>query len=187
LHVPIAHVPSYQITDVRVHALVGDGAHGQHERIQTLRCQACGTTFSMRRDTPLYRLKTASHRVAEVLTVLAEGLSMSAAVRVFGHRHATITRWVMRAGAHSATLHERVFQRLHLPHIQLDELRSRLRTQTHALWLWLAVDPLTKVIPVLHLGVRTQAAAHTVVHELHGRLASGCLPVVTSDRLNLYF
>jgi hypothetical protein len=26
-----------------------------------------------------------------------------------------------------------------------------------------------------------------VVHELHGRLASGCLPVVTSDALNLYF
>src|SRR6266545_751449 len=108
----------YQITDARVHALVGDGAHGQHERIQTLRCQACGTTFSMRRDTPLYRLKTASHRVAEVLTALAEGLSMSAAVRVFGHRHATITRWVMRAGTHSATLHERVGERLHLPHIQ---------------------------------------------------------------------
>ena len=59
-------------------ALVGDGAHGQHERIQTLRCQACGTTFSMRGDTPLYRLKTAFHRVAEVLTALAEGLSMSA-------------------------------------------------------------------------------------------------------------
>jgi len=187
LHVPIAHVPSYQITDARVHALVGDGAHGQHERRETLRCQACGTTFSMRRDTPLYRLKTASHRVAEVLTALAEGLSMSAAVRVFGHRHATITRWVMRAGTHSATLHERVGERLHLPHIQLDELRSRLRTRTHAVWLWLAVEELTKIIPVLHLGARTQAAAHTVVHELHGRLASGCLPVVTSDGLNLYF
>jgi len=26
-----------------------------------------------------------------------------------------------------------------------------------------------------------------VVHELHGRLASGCLPVFTSDGLNLYF
>ena len=33
----------YQITDAHIHALVGDGAHGQYERIQTLRCQACGT------------------------------------------------------------------------------------------------------------------------------------------------
>jgi hypothetical protein len=177
----------YQIADAHIHALVGDGAHGQHERIQTRRCQACGTTFSTRHNTPLYRLKTASHRVAEVLTALAEGLSVSAAVRVFGHRHATITTWLTRAGAHSATLHERVFQRLHLPHIQLDELRSRLRARTHAVWLWLALDPLTKIIPVLHLGAPSQDSAHAVVHELHGRLASGCLPVFTSDGLNLYF
>jgi len=140
----------YQIVDAHIHALVGDGAHGQRERIQTLRCQACGTTFSTRRATPLYRLKTTSHRVAEVLTALAEGLSVAAAVRVFGHQHATITTWLTRAGAHSVTMHERVFRRLHLPHIQFDELRTRLRNRTHTLWLWLAIDPLTKIVPVLH-------------------------------------
>jgi IS1 family transposase len=177
----------YRIIDAHIHALVGDGTHGQRERIQTLRCQACGTTFSARLATPLYRLKTASSRVAEVLTALAEGLSVAAAVRVFGHRHATITRWLTRAGVHSATLHDRFFRRLHLPHIQCDELRTRLRSRAHTLWLWLALDPLTKSIPVLHLGARTQATAHAMIHELHGRLASGCLPVFTSDGLNLYF
>jgi IS1 family transposase len=177
----------YRITDAQLHALVGDGAHGRGERIQTLRCQACKTTFSTRRATPLYRLKTASNRIAEVLTALAEGLSVAAATRVFGHRHATITRWVTRAGAHSALIHERFFQRLHLPHLQLDELRTRLRTRTHVRWLWLVIDPLTKIIPVLQLGARTQAVAHAMVHELHRRLASGCLPVFTSDGLNLYF
>jgi IS1 family transposase len=137
--------------------------------------------------TPLYRLKTASHRVAEVLTALAEGLSVAAAVRVFGHRHATITTWLTRAGAHSATLHDRFFQNLTLPHLQLDELRTQVRSHVHALWLWVVVDPLTKIVPVLHLGARTQAAAHAVVHELHGRLAPACLPVFTSDGLNHYF
>ena len=48
------------ITDAQMHALVGDGKHGCAERIQTFRCQACRTTFSARRDTPLYRLKTPS-------------------------------------------------------------------------------------------------------------------------------
>ena len=76
---------------------------------------------------------------------------------------------------------------LRLPHLQLDELRTRLRGQTHALWLWLVVDPISKIIPVLHLGARNQAAAHIVVHELHTRLAPGCLPVFTSDGLNQYF
>ncbi len=179
--------PYFRITDAQIHALVGDGTYGKAERIQTLRCQACGATFSTRRDTPLYRLKTASHRVGEVLTALAEGLSIAAAVRVFGHSQATITRWLTRAGAHSATLHDRWFRRLHLLHVQLDELRTRLRRRTHVLWLWVAVDPLSKLIPVLHLGTRTQDAAHAVVHELQQRLIPGCLPVFTSDGLNLYF
>ena len=71
------------ITDAQVHALVGDGKHGHTEQIQTFRCQACHTTFSARRDTPLYRLKTPSQQVAMVLSALAEGLDPSAAERVF--------------------------------------------------------------------------------------------------------
>lgn len=177
----------YRITDAQVHALVGDGTHGKHEHIQTFRCQACRVTFSARRHTPSYRLKTASHQVGLVLTAVAEGLSIAAAARVFGHSTETITRWVTRAGEHSARLHRHWLQRLHLPHLQLDELRTRLRARTQVYWLWLVVDPLTKLIPVLHLGPRTQAAAHTVLHDLAQRLAPGCLPIFTSDGLNLYF
>src|SRR6266540_5939836 len=140
----------YRNTDAQIHALSGDGMDGRHERIQTFRCQACGTTFSARRDTPLYCLKTSSQRVGEVLTALAEGLCVSAAVRVFGHRHTTITTWLTRAGEHSAMLHDHFVRNLHLPHVQLDELRTRLRGRAHALWLWVVVDPLTKIIPVLH-------------------------------------
>jgi IS1 family transposase len=177
----------YRIPDALVHALVGDGTHGKAERIQTFRCQACGVTFSSRRNTPLYRLKTPSHRVAEVLTALAEGLDVGAAERVFGYRHATITTWLIHAGLHTATLHDHFFQRLYLPHVQFDELRTRLRSHTRVLWLWLVVDPISKIIPVLHLGSRTQASAYTVVHDLRHRLAANCLPVFTSDGLNLYF
>jgi IS1 family transposase len=118
---------------------------------------------------------------------VAEGLSVAAAVRVFGHSEGTITTWLTRAGEHSATLHDRWLRHLHLAHLQLDELRTRLRDRAHVLWLWVALDPLTKLIPVLHLGDRTQAAAHTVVHDLRRRLAPGSLPVFTSDGLNLYF
>jgi hypothetical protein len=177
----------YRITAAQVHALVGDGAHGKCERIQTLRCQACGTTFSTRRDTPLYRLKTASQRVGEVLTALSEGLDIAAAVGVFGHRHATITTWLTRAGDHSGRLHDRVFRNLDLAHVQLDELRTQLRSRAQVLWLWVVVDPLTKIIPVLYLGRRTQETAHRVVHDLRERLVGGVLPVVTSDGLNHYF
>ena len=163
----------YRITDAAVHALVGDGSHGTAQRIQTFRCQACGATFSARRDTPLYRLKTPACRVGEVVTALAEGLDIAAAGRVFGHRPATITTWLTRAGEHSTALHQHWFQNLHLPHVQLDELHTRLRRRAHTLWLWVAVDPRTKIIPVLQLGARTQETAHAVVHDLQQKLAPG--------------
>jgi hypothetical protein len=158
--------------------LFGDGRHGRAERIQTFRGPACRTTFTSRRNTPLYRLKTPSQQVAVVLSVLAEGLDLSAAERVFGYRQATITTWLTRAGNHAQTLHERIFCHLHLPHLQLDELRTRLRCATQVVWLWLAIDPLTKIVPVLHLGPRTQHMAHRVIHSLRQRLAAFLRPAV---------
>src|SRR5215469_1747602 len=177
----------FGITAAHIHALVGDGKHGKSEPIQTFRCQACRTTFTCRRNTPLYRLKTPSQQVAVVLSALAEGLDPSAASRVFGFRHATITRWLTRAGGHAHTLHEHFFCHLQLPHLQLDELRTRLRCAKEVLWLWLVIDPRTKILPVLQLGPRTQHMAHRVIHSLRQILAPGCLPLFTSDGLNLYF
>jgi len=135
--------------------------------------------------TPVYRLKTPSQRVAEVLSGLSEGLDVSAAVRVFGQRHTTITTWLRRAGVHSAMLPERFCQGLHLPHIQLDQIRTRRPRRAHSLCLSLAVDPLTKLVPVLDLAARRQDAAHTLIHDLRQRLAAGCLPVLRSDGLDL--
>ena len=177
----------FGITLADIHALVGDGKHGRAERIQTFRCQACYTTFIARRRTPLYRLKTPSQQIAVVLSALAEGLDLSAAERVFGYRQATITTWLTRAGEHAHTLHEHCFRNLHLLHLQLDELRTRLRSANQILWLWLAIDPLTKILPVLQLGPRTQTMAHRLIHSLRQLLAPGCLPLFTSDGLNLYF
>ena len=90
-----------------------------------------------------------------MLAALAEGLDSFAAERVFGYRHATIITWLTRAGKHAEVFHERCFRNLHIPHLQLDELRTRLRSSTQVLWLWLAIDPRTKILPVLYLGPRT--------------------------------
>src|SRR5690348_18485136 len=80
---PNRNCPYFGNTDAHRHALVGDGKHGHAERIQTFRCQACRTTFTSRRNTALYRLKTPSQQIAMVLSALAEGLDPSAAERVF--------------------------------------------------------------------------------------------------------
>jgi hypothetical protein len=44
--------PDGGVTDAAIHALVGDGHHGD-DHIQDFRCQACGTTGSARRATAL--------------------------------------------------------------------------------------------------------------------------------------
>ena len=168
----------FGVTDAHVHALVGDGTHGRAERVQTFRCQACHTTFTARRHTPLYRLKTPSHQIAIVLSALAEGLDASAAERVFGYRQATITIWLTRAGKHAETFHERCLRNLHIPHLPLDEIRTRLRRCTQVLWLWLAIDPLTKILPVLQLGPRTQNMAHLLIHSLRHLLAAFLPPTL---------
>jgi transposase-like protein len=67
---PNHQCPYSGITDAHVHALVGDGTHSRAEQIQTFRCQACHSTFTARRHTPLYRLKTPSRQVAVVLNAL---------------------------------------------------------------------------------------------------------------------
>src|SRR5258708_40244527 len=167
--------------------LFGDGKHGQAEQIQPFRGLACHTTFSARRHTPFYRLNTPSQQVAVVLSALAEGLDPSEALRVFGYRQTTITTWLTRAGEHATLFHERCFRNLHLPHLQLDELRTRLRSSQQVLWLWLAIDPLTKILPVLQLDPRTQHMAHLLIHSLRESLAPGCIPLFTSDGLNLSF
>jgi len=181
----------YRISDAQIHALVGDGVEGKTERIQTFRCQACGTTFSARYDTPLYGLKTSSQRVAEVLTALAAGLRVSAAVRVFGHRHATITTWLTRAG-HTAQPCMSTSFRISASRIfnstNCGVGSATRHTRCGSGW-WSIRSPrlsqycITQRVP----GARTQTAAHVVVHELRGRLATGCLPVFTSDGLNQYF
>jgi IS1 family transposase/transposase-like protein len=184
---PSAHCPYYGVTDGRWHALVGYGQHGATDRIQDFRCQACGTKVSARRGTALYQLKTPPARIGEVLSALAEGLDVAAAVRVFGHGEGTIARWQARAARHADRLHDRLLRGLHLPHVQLDEIRTRLRARRAILWLWVALDPVTKLVPTVHLGPRTQASAHALIHDLAARLRPGCVPVFTSDGLRLYY
>jgi IS1 family transposase len=122
-----------------------------------------------------------------VLSALAEGLDASAVGRVFGYRQATINTWLTRAGLHAQSLHKHVFCHLQLPFLQLDKLRTRLRSHTYVLWLWLVIDPRTKILLVLQLGPRTQHMAHHVIHSLRQSLTPGCLPIFTTDGLNLYF
>jgi hypothetical protein len=82
----------FGITDASIHALVGDGKHGQAERIGDLSMSGVPHHVHFQAQHPLVPAENPfSCRVAQVLSALAEGLDPSAAERVFGFRQATIT------------------------------------------------------------------------------------------------
>jgi len=170
-----------------VHALVGYGKLGKDNPIQRWRCQACGTTFSCRRGTILYYLKSAPKQVELVLWFLAEGVDVSVLVRYTGRSEATLTRWLERSAHQSARWHTLLFQGLSLALVQMDELCVRVRGLTQRRWLWLAIDPLSKALPSLHLGGRRAEDAQAFVHDVKSRLVPGCVPAFTTDGLRAYF
>src|SRR5262249_27383176 len=95
-----------------VHALVGYGTIGKGQDIQRWRCQVCQMTYSCRRGTPLYYLKSAPAQVDRGLWFLAEGVDVSVMVRYTGRSEAPVTRWLERSGQQSARWHRVLFQGL---------------------------------------------------------------------------
>jgi IS1 family transposase len=166
---------------------VGNGKRGKRGAIQTFRCQACETSFSARRNTPLYHLKTSPDRIEICLWLLAEGMDISVLVRYSGHVDSTLLRWLSRAGSHSQHLHDLLFVWLDLPYLQLDELYAPVAGNKRRSWLWLAIEPVSKIIPALHLGGRSTEDAYVFLHNLKVHLAETCVPAITTDGLRAYF
>jgi IS1 family transposase len=177
----------YLIADENIHALVGSGTHGKYEEIQDLICQACHKKFTIRKHTILFRLKTHSETVRLALQLLALGVDISALEEALKIRESTLRMLLVRSGMQARKLHERFFQGLLLSHVQLDELWANTKQEQHDLWVWVAMDAKTKIIPVLQLGARTQEMAYAVVHELKSRLKVGNVPVFSTDGLKHYF
>ena len=104
-----------------------------------------------------------------------------------GIREGTLRTWLNRAGMHAEKLHVRLFQDLLYGHIQLDELWANFDHQGKEMWLWVATEAKSKLIPVIAMGPRTLDMAMGVVHALVETMRPGCLPIFTTDGLKLYF
>lgn len=92
------HNPECDYRDIRdslIHALVADGDQPtQQGLVKQIKCQQRGSKFLVTRDTAMYGSKLSVDRVGEINRGLAEGLSISACARIFGHSRSTIHRIV---------------------------------------------------------------------------------------------
>jgi len=108
-------------------------------------CNVCGTTFSTKKGTIFYRLKTAPATVILVLTLLAYGCPIKAIVVAFGFDERTVKNWWERAGNHSQAVHKHVVgqSQLDLEQAQADELKGKI--QGRSIWMAMAIMVSTRL------------------------------------------
>lgn len=106
-------------------------------RRKRCQCKRCGHTFSYRRGTLFYGLRTPEQTVLWVVTLVAYGCPVSAIVAAFALDERTVAAWVQRAGAHAHVLHHQHVRRLDLGQVQVDEMRLKL--QGLVVWVAMAI------------------------------------------------
>ena len=118
------------------------GIHSQKE--QRFICHACHKTFSARKDTVFYRLRTSAETVVIIVTLLAHGCPLQAIVAAFGFDERTIADWWARSGRQGQAVHEYlVEQPRDLGQVQADELR--VKKQGGIVWMALAMMVTTRL------------------------------------------
>jgi hypothetical protein len=170
--------------------------HPSGGRWRQLQCVACGTYFLETHGTPLHGKRIAPERAVWAVSALAEGLGIRAVTRVFEVDPNTVLGWLVEATDHLQTFSRHFLHDIHVTQVQLDELFALLSavkdgevTETEAIqrlsrpphWVWVAMDPVTKLILTINGGERTLAMAQYVVHQVTQVLAPDCAPLFLTD------
>ena len=118
------------------------GIHSQKEH--RFICHECHKTFSARKGTVFYRLRTSTETVVIIVTLLAHGCPLQAIVAAFGFDERTIADWWARSGRQGQAVHEYlVEQPRDLGQVQADELR--VKKQGGIVWMALAMMVTTRL------------------------------------------
>ena len=118
------------------------GIHSQKE--QRFICHECHKTFSARKGTVFYRLRTSTETVVLVVTLLAHGCPVQAIVAAFGVDERTVADWWARSGRQGQAVQEYlVEQPREVGQGQADELR--VKKQGGIVWMALAMMVKTRL------------------------------------------
>jgi IS1 family transposase len=121
---------------------------------------------------------------ARILHLLCEGTSIRAVTRLTGASKTTVTKLVVDAGRAAAWYQDRVLRNLPCKRLQLDELwgfvgakvahakpDKKRRGEQGDVWVWVAIDADTKLVPSWMVGNRGARTAALFVDDLAERLA----------------
>src|SRR5881396_3692862 len=166
-----------------------------------LYCTDCGGSFQETHGTPLHGKRVVPERLVWAVGALAEGLGIRAVARVFEVDPNTVLEWLVEVADHAAAFSQYFLHDVRVTQVQLDELFALLSavkagevSDTEAIqrlsrsphWVWVAMDPVTKLLLTLDVGDRTLAMAQRVVHQVVQVLAPGCVPLFLTDGFKDY-
>lgn len=134
-------------------------------------------------------------RQVQVISLLTEGMSIAAVSRLTGTHRATIMRLSLRIGNACDRLHDATIRNLQIPFIEIDETYAFIHTRQDRkrdtdpdyygdCYLWLAIDPLSKVVLSYLLGKRVSENAMALLHDVRRRVLNR--PQITTDGFVAY-
>jgi hypothetical protein len=144
-------------------------------------CPSCRGYVPEHHGTIFHGKRVSPDLLVWAVGALAEGLGIRAVARVFEVDPNTVLQWLVEAAEHLQAFSQYFLHAVRVTQIQLDELFAllsavkageishhealqRLSRSPH--WVWVAMDPVTKVLLAIDVGDRTLAMAQRLVHQV---------------------
>jgi IS1 family transposase/transposase-like protein len=175
--------------------------HPNGRRWRQLVCLGCHGYFLETVDTPFHGKQVDADKLVWAIAALAEGLGIRAVARVFETDSNTVLRWLVEAAEHLEAFSRYHLHDLHVEQVQMDELFALLSavkegevTEVEAIkrlsrsphWIWVAMDPVCKLILAVDVGDRTLAMTQRLVHQVTHVLAPDCPLLFLTDGFGEY-
>src|SRR5215475_6469117 len=166
-----------------------------------LLCVVCRRYFLETLGTLFHGKRTSVALIVRVLACLAEGLGIRGTARVFEVDPNTVLQWLVEAAEQLRAFAQHFLHDIHVHQVQLDEVFALLsavkdgevsaaeaieRLERSPQWVWVAMDPESKLLLAIDVGERTLAMAQRVVHHVAQVLAPDCTPLFLTDGFREY-
>ena len=175
--------------------------HPNGGRWRQLLCLVCNGYFLETLGTIFHGKCVSDDLIVRVIACLAEGLGIRGTARVFEVDPNTVLQWLVEAADQLRAFSTYFLHDLHLHQVQLDELYAVLsavkdgtvseaeaieRLERSPRWVWVAMDPESKLLLAFDVGDRTLALAQRLVHHVTQVLAPDCAPLFLTDGFREY-
>jgi len=164
-------------------------------------CVVCRGYFLETLGTLFHGKRASVERIVRVIACLAEGLGIRGTARVFEVDPKRVLQGLVEAAEPLQAFSCHFLHNMHVNQVQLDELFALLsavkdgevneaeaitRLERTPQWVWVALDPESKVLLAIDVGDRSLAMAQRLVHHVAQVLAPDCAPLFRTDGLREY-